>query len=188
MTRGGPPQHVATILAIARRNAGMDEVPHLAGAAAPPDDEPRPNSPEDVGYLQRPANQEGERHAPGAGKAGAPPEPAGESPSSPAAAPSPFAPHTPADVAHPVPAHPPKICRSCGAEIMWTKSETTGRSMPVDFAPSEKGNVALWDRRGSIVSRVLTGQDLAEARAAGRPLRMPHHATCPQGKDWKRKR
>ncbi len=160
--RGGPPQHVAQILAIARRNAGMDEVPRLA-------------------------NQEGEGHDPGAGKAGAPPEPAGESPSSPAAAPSPFAPHPPADVANPIPAHAPKICRSCSGEILWTKSETTGRSQPVDFAPSEKGNVALWDRKGSIVSRVLSGEDLEEARRDGRPLRMPHHATCPQGKSWRKK-
>jgi len=172
MTRNGPPQHVSAILAIARRNAGVEAVPQLDGACAPPPDA---------------FNQEGERHATGAGKAGAPPEPAGETPSSPAAAPSPFAPHTPADVAHPVPAHPPKICRSCGAEIMWSRSESTGRAMPVDFAPSEKGSIALWDRRGSIVSRVLTEQDLAEARAAGRPLRLPHHATCPQRKSWRRR-
>lgn len=76
-------------------------------------------------------------------------------------------------------------CRSCGAPIIWAISPKTGRPMPVDIEPTAGANVELTPhtvRPGDWHARVV-----APAHTFGRTdLRMAHHATCPQGKQWKR--
>lgn len=79
------------------------------------------------------------------------------------------------------------ICRSCGAHIRWGTT-ASGKAMPLDVTPGD-GNVRLKPApAGGWLATVLAGQDLARARTAGTTLYYPHHATCPQGQDWQRKR
>ena len=63
-------------------------------------------------------------------------------------------------------------CRGCGADVVWARHFTTGRSAPIDPEPVDGGNVALWpdDAVYSIPKKgALSG-----------PLRTSHFATCPQ--------
>jgi hypothetical protein len=75
-------------------------------------------------------------------------------------------------------------CKSCGALILWTLTEA-GKPMPVDFAPSTDGTVAInvdVDERGRRVWRSRVAQ-------IGEPIvrRKSHFATCPNaGKHRKR--
>jgi hypothetical protein len=177
--RGGPSQEIHDVLARARVVAGVREVPHLAGVSEPPahadfgtrkiagdtehcgaagslqkPDEPKPNSPEDLGFTNSQTRE---------------PEP----------------PHQ----------HTPKKCRSCGAEILWAQildehgqriRREDGRrfkAMPVDWAPAPGGNVIVYDRPGEgFVCRVLKH---GEQPRPGERGRWAHHATCPQGSDWR---
>jgi hypothetical protein len=77
-------------------------------------------------------------------------------------------------------------CRSCGAEIVWATTEA-GKAMPLDAAPTVEGNVAVTGAEKPVAT-VLAGLFLEEARSAGRELFMPHHATCPQGRAWRKKK
>lgn len=80
-------------------------------------------------------------------------------------------------------------CRSCRASIVWAVSAKTGTNMPVDYSPdAAKGNVLLQLDRGQLVAAVLSGGQLAGARAAGTDLRTEHHATCPDADMHRRKR
>ncbi len=111
--------------------------------------------------------QEGERHAPGAGKAGAPPEPG------PAAPPKP-----------PAPAHQPKKCGSCPALIFWAQTEN-GKSMPVDAEPTPDGNVILFATpAGGIRAHVLKKD---EQPPPGAKRRQAHWASCPNANQHRRK-
>jgi hypothetical protein len=92
------------------------------------------------------------------------------------------------------PLHQPKACRSCGAAIFWAKNDATGRSMPVDAEPSEKGNVQLVDRGGSVIAKVLGPEEARQVRDSNwalrgvHVLRMPHFATCAQASSWRTKK
>lgn len=78
-------------------------------------------------------------------------------------------------------------CRSCGAAILWARTKN-GKAMPLDAEPTPEGNVVLTGEvvpsaRGAVpICEVLAGPDLF-----GAPLRMPHHATCPQADKWRRR-
>lgn len=77
-------------------------------------------------------------------------------------------------------------CRSCNAPIIWATTDR-GVSMPVDRDPVAGGNVQLTpheSRPGQHRAKVVTPR-LTFGRT---DLRMPHHASCPQGRAWKRKR
>lgn len=67
-------------------------------------------------------------------------------------------------------------CRSCNAPIIWALTES-GRQMPVDAEPSERGNLMLVRQGTSVVVKV-------QAPAPG--LHRPHFATCPQAESWRR--
>lgn len=121
--------------------------------------DPRPNSPEDVGFV-RPAT----------------------------------------------PQHEPKRCSSCQAPILWAQlideygdrvvDDETGRpkSLPVDFEPAPKGNVRVFDRHGSVVARVLAGDELEQVRRQAEVLkvsprlRLSHFVTCPNAARHRRSR
>ncbi len=71
-------------------------------------------------------------------------------------------------------------CRSCGASLLWVESENS-KPMPLNAQPDpERGNVEIVHseaRRGP-VGIVHPG-----------PIPggyLSHHASCPQGKAWKR--
>jgi hypothetical protein len=68
-------------------------------------------------------------------------------------------------------------CRSCGAPIVWART-VRGKMIPLNSAPDPAGNMVLV---GPGQAEQVTGERL--------PLEdryMPHHATCPQGRDWRR--
>ena len=75
-------------------------------------------------------------------------------------------------------------CKSCGARIIWAVSATTGALMPVDFAPSEHGTIALEPDGNEWVGRSVRSD---EART-GLVLRKSHFATCPNGAQHRRPR
>jgi hypothetical protein len=73
-------------------------------------------------------------------------------------------------------------CRSCEARIIWARTDSRAL-MPVDEWPSTAGNVLLHPRRGhSPRAEVCT-----PGSVPGR-LRTPHHMTCPQGSEWRRRK
>lgn len=65
------------------------------------------------------------------------------------------------------------VCRSCGAEIRWVEMEGSGKRMPIDPAPSPRGNVEVFD---NVNARVVAGPDLL----VGVNYYTSHFATCPQ--------
>lgn len=88
-------------------------------------------------------------------------------------------------------------CRSCGRSIWWAVNEATGSLMPLDHDPTDQGNVALvgrCERTDRPMVRVLhralaqhpvlfTDPELEEDR----PLWLSHHATCPNGVEWRQR-
>lgn len=71
-------------------------------------------------------------------------------------------------------------CRSCKAEVVFATNEYD-RAQIIDASPSEKGNLRMYrDAKTNQlrVRRVIDGADP--------PLFIDHHATCPEGKKWRR--
>lgn len=79
-------------------------------------------------------------------------------------------------------------CRSCHAPIRWAIT-IQGNYMPLDAEPDPAGNVLLTGRRVQGKDgyyeevQVDSGPGLFDD---GRQRFMPHHATCPQGAEWRR--
>jgi hypothetical protein len=74
------------------------------------------------------------------------------------------------------------LCRSCGAPILWVLT-THGKRMPLDAEPDPAGNVSLDQHR---VATVHTGGSLAFLAVVNERW-MPHHATCPQADQWRKR-
>lgn len=87
----------------------------------------------------------------------------------------------------------PVPCRTCGAPVLWVKTEK-GARMPLDPEPVEGGRViiAMGPQMGQETAhtetRGETGVRLKCKEPAARTAYMPHHATCPQGREWQRGR
>lgn len=73
-------------------------------------------------------------------------------------------------------------CRSCHAEVVWVVL-TTGRRMPLDPAPVERGTVVL-DRPDNLGRVVPASAEVPE----GTPRFAPHFATCPNASAHRRSR
>lgn len=71
-------------------------------------------------------------------------------------------------------------CRSCHAPVRWVRT-AKGQPMPLDRDPNPAGNVLL-DAHGRAEVCRQGDPRLLEAR----PVYMPHHATCPDAKGWRR--
>ena len=71
------------------------------------------------------------------------------------------------------------VCRSCGAEIEWARTEA-GKSIPLDLGEVENGNLAV---EGGVV-RVRRAGDLA----AFEPRRRSHFASCPYARQHRKAR
>lgn len=76
-------------------------------------------------------------------------------------------------------------CRSCGAPIAWCWS-SGGKLQPVDPDPAPNGNLE--------VTIAAKGPHAGEREAHVRPADLlgghryiGHHATCPDGKEWRRR-
>jgi len=78
--------------------------------------------------------------------------------------------------------------------MVWAVT-VNGKPQPFDSEPSEKGTVLLEEKSGHEppVARVVTAKNRAtvEAEYAGRgetlKLFVPHHATCPKVREFKRR-
>ena len=76
-------------------------------------------------------------------------------------------------------------CRSCGAEIIWARTER-GKRMPMDAAP-----VSNHAQSGVFVLREMENPDGPLVIAAWglentEPHYISHFATCPQNDSWRR--
>lgn len=81
-------------------------------------------------------------------------------------------------------------CRSCGANIRWVISDSTGKVIPIDADASAKGNLRMLktlSQNGQAVVVVVSGAEREALRARGEAF-MSHFATCPQGPQWRRPR
>lgn len=67
-------------------------------------------------------------------------------------------------------------CKSCQASIMWARSSSTGRLMPLDAEPSMDGNIAIGGNGEAVV---LAGDKLANHKGL---RHKSHFATCPNAK------
>lgn len=79
------------------------------------------------------------------------------------------------------------ICRGCGAEIVWIKTEA-GKSMPCDpvmvpFWERPKASGKIITQRGRVISCDLTGErDFVTGFGY-----ISHFSTCPKSRQFKRK-
>jgi hypothetical protein len=74
-------------------------------------------------------------------------------------------------------------CRSCGAAIIWTKTQK-GKNMPVDAEPSSAGNYALQEDAPAPLAVRLAND--AAATYTG-PKHQSHFETCPDAKRWSKR-
>ena len=78
-------------------------------------------------------------------------------------------------------------CQGAGCRrlILWVLTEG-GKRMPVDHEPRDDGNVIVTRLPdGTVRGRVLTGDDLP---AEGRIVYVPHHRTCPDAAEFRRRK
>ncbi len=78
-----------------------------------------------------------------------------------------------------------EACRSCGAPVVWIVYPT-GKRAPLDAQPHADGTIKRFDPTMS--ATVLTGSELATARANGDPLHRSHFATCPNAAQHRKPR
>ena len=71
--------------------------------------------------------------------------------------------------------------------LIWAISPAGARS-PIDYVPSEKGNVLLLSPTdlGQVLAVVLTKDGLDLARERGIPLRLNHFASCANAEEFRR--
>lgn len=79
-------------------------------------------------------------------------------------------------------------CRSCGAEIVWAKTQN-GKNIPIDAQSHEAGNIMLVAATSTILEPPYAVILRTIADMAGVPpekLHRTHFATCPKAADWRR--
>jgi hypothetical protein len=78
-------------------------------------------------------------------------------------------------------------CEACGQTMIWAMTPN-GNRQPIDYMPSETGNVLLMQNNAmqTIFAVVLTGEARKRAKSRGVDLRLPHHATCPHAAQFRR--
>lgn len=74
-------------------------------------------------------------------------------------------------------------CSSCGAEISWVVSATSGVAMPLDAAPCADGNIVVSGGKAHVLNRSLFAAEAPET-----PRYKSHFATCPNAAKHRRKR
>jgi hypothetical protein len=74
------------------------------------------------------------------------------------------------------------VCRSCGATIVWATTPNA-KKMPLDPEPNLRGTVWFDGTTATTLNRV----ELKYAQSQHELLWVPHWATCPQRKEWRKK-
>lgn len=77
-------------------------------------------------------------------------------------------------------------CRSCKAEVRFVKHVTSGRTMILDDAPVENGNIQIVPTPAGPRAAVQPAALLAKLRLDEEPLYIDHHATCPYADQHRR--
>lgn len=79
-------------------------------------------------------------------------------------------------------------CRSCRQPVLWARSATTGKAMPLEESP-DAGNVVVDGSSRAHVFRdhqaALDAMETSESLPFGVTY-LSHHATCPQRGQWSR--
>lgn len=80
-------------------------------------------------------------------------------------------------------------CDSCGAEIVFANSGSTGRPMPIDAHPAAGGNIRLEERDRPLppLAHVIGATIDLLAQDDDGVRYISHFATCPNAKEWRRK-
>jgi hypothetical protein len=72
-------------------------------------------------------------------------------------------------------------CSSCRARILWAISEASGKPIPLDAEPTEKGNIVVVN--GTVARYVRAAE---RATIAAQSLYVSHFATCPNAAQHRR--
>lgn len=76
--------------------------------------------------------------------------------------------------------------RTCRAPIIWAVTSPGGKSMPVDAAEDDDGNVELIPNPDPNMAPTAVVHGTPPMVAQG-TFHQPHFATCENAEDWKRK-
>ncbi|MBZ0118671.1 MAG: hypothetical protein K8H88_16840 [Sandaracinaceae bacterium] len=76
-------------------------------------------------------------------------------------------------------------CRSCKALVLWTVTES-GELMPVDFAPSADGTIAI--KPGTHAGKRVWRSRVVRLDERGVMRRKSHFASCPNAPEWRKRR
>jgi len=73
-----------------------------------------------------------------------------------------------------------QTCETCGAAIVWCLTKNDKRQ-PVDVDPVANGNIKIMEEPDGTLRSIVV-------KPGSEPnLRISHHATCPDAKQWKGK-
>lgn len=73
-------------------------------------------------------------------------------------------------------------CSKCRADIIWVKT-AKGKNIPLDAAPNEAGNMYIYGFGDDATAHALKK---GESPPNNMPRYMPHHATCPNAKEFRK--
>ncbi len=80
-----------------------------------------------------------------------------------------------------------RVCQRCPALILDAESYSTGRMMPVDAEPSERGNIRLERVGNKLMAQVCGKHNLHFYRTRGEKLYLSHFASCPEAQSFRKK-
>lgn len=71
-------------------------------------------------------------------------------------------------------------CTSCQAPIFWAVSASTGKTMPIDAAPTADGNIVIEAGRAKVLGAIERA-----ALPPGTNRYRSHFSTCPHAGQWR---
>lgn len=74
-------------------------------------------------------------------------------------------------------------CQKCNTEVIWLRHKDTNKPAPIEAAPNENGNIFTHGK----LYRLATAEEIAKAKAIGKPLYLNHFASCEFAKNFSKK-